>query len=170
MLRDTLRGDANAGTNAPDLTLSDREMDVLARLESQTDREIARALKLSHAGVRYRVRSIFAKLGVRGRLDAVRLRPGTGHPGCGRGAGDRFVARGNLRRQGGAPARRPPSELGLRPIGTARSARRFDAGRRVIRWVSCHLKRSTRPRAAPHSEPESPRPGTAREAAGGTAQ
>ena len=46
---------------------------MLARLESQTDREIAGALKLSHDGVRYRVRGIFAKLGVRRRLDAVRL-------------------------------------------------------------------------------------------------
>ena len=34
---------------------------------------IAGALKLSHDGVRYRVRGIFAKLGVRRRLAAVRL-------------------------------------------------------------------------------------------------
>ena len=37
-------------------------------------------------------------------------RPGTGHPPCGRGTGDRFVARGNLRRQGGLqPGDRPVS-------------------------------------------------------------
>ena len=70
-LCDTLRGDASAGTNPPDRTLSDREIDVLARLERQSEKEIARALKLSFDGVRYRVRRIFAKLGARGRRNAV---------------------------------------------------------------------------------------------------
>ena len=44
---------------------------MLTRLEWQSDKEIAQALKLSYDGVRYRVRSIFSKLGARSRLDAV---------------------------------------------------------------------------------------------------
>ena len=59
------------GQDPSDRALSDREFDVLARLERQSDRDIAQALKLSYDGVRYRVRRIFAKLGARGRLDAV---------------------------------------------------------------------------------------------------
>ena len=70
-LHEALRGDAGAGADPSDRPLTDREFDVLARLERQRDKEIARALKLSYDGVRYRVRSIFAKLGARGRLDAV---------------------------------------------------------------------------------------------------
>ena len=52
-------------------TLSRRELDVLVRLERYRDKEIAWDLNLSYDGVRHRVRSIFAKLGARGRLDAV---------------------------------------------------------------------------------------------------
>ena len=70
-LRETLQGDAGAGKDSSDRPLSDRELEVLVRLEWQKDKEIARALKLSYDGVRYRVRSIFAKLGARNRLDAV---------------------------------------------------------------------------------------------------
>ena len=70
-LRVTLRDAAGAGEDPPDRPLSDREFAVLARLERQNDKEIAQALKLSYDGVRYRVRNIFAKLGARGRLDAV---------------------------------------------------------------------------------------------------
>ena len=69
-LRDALRDHADARTD-PEVTLSDREIDVLARLERQTDKQIAEALKLSFHGVRYRVRSIFAKLGAYGRREAV---------------------------------------------------------------------------------------------------
>ena len=53
------------------MALSDREIDVLARLERQTDKQIAEALKLSFHRVRYRVRSIFANLGAYGRREAV---------------------------------------------------------------------------------------------------
>ena len=70
-LREALRGGADAATDPPDPRLTAREVDVLVRLERQSDKEIAQALKLSHDGVRSRVRSIFAKLGARGRLDAV---------------------------------------------------------------------------------------------------
>ena len=50
---------------------SRREMEVLQRLEAQRDKEIAAALGLSEAGVRYRIGRVFAKLGVRGRRNAV---------------------------------------------------------------------------------------------------
>ena len=70
-LRETLRADGGTGMDPPNLRLSDREVDVLLRLERQSDKEIAQALKLSYDGVRYRVRSIFSKLGARSRLDAV---------------------------------------------------------------------------------------------------
>ena len=71
-LRDSMLGDADAGGRASHRPLSDRELDVLARLESHKDKEIAGLLNLSHDGVRYRVRSIFAKLGAHSRRDAVR--------------------------------------------------------------------------------------------------
>ena len=70
-LGETLRADGGAGRDPSDRPLSDRELDVLTRLERQSDKEIAQALKLSYDGVRYRVRSIFSKLGARSRLDAV---------------------------------------------------------------------------------------------------
>ena len=64
---------AAAGDSSDPLlpSLSRRELDVLTRLERYRDKEIAWELNLSYEGVRYRVRSIFAKLGARGRLDAV---------------------------------------------------------------------------------------------------
>ena len=55
--------------SAPRLTA--RETDVLQRLEDSRDKGIAAALGISHAGVRYHVRNIFAKLNARSRLDAV---------------------------------------------------------------------------------------------------
>ena len=67
----TLRGDAGAEAHAPGRTLTDRELEVLARLEHETDKEIARAIGLSYTGVRYHVSGIFRKLGARSRLDAV---------------------------------------------------------------------------------------------------
>lgn len=48
-----------------------RELDVLQRLATQTDLEIAGALGITVPGVRYYVKHIFQKLGVRRRLDAV---------------------------------------------------------------------------------------------------
>ena len=53
-------------------TFSDRELDVLRRLETSPDREIAAALTLTPRGVRYHVGNIFEKLGVRDRRSAVR--------------------------------------------------------------------------------------------------
>ena len=52
--------------------LSSRERDVLRRLESQRDKEIAAAMGLTAHGVRYHIRNIFDKLHANGRLDAVR--------------------------------------------------------------------------------------------------
>ena len=52
--------------------LTPREWEVLQRLESLTDNEIAAALELTKAGVRYHVGNIFAKLEVSGRPNAVR--------------------------------------------------------------------------------------------------
>ena len=69
-LHQALCGD-DAGRQQPDRVLTERELEVLARLEHWQDRDIARTLGLTYDGVRYRVRGIFAKLGARSRLDAV---------------------------------------------------------------------------------------------------
>ena len=68
-LRASLHDDA--GPRLSVTPFSRRELDVLALLEGHRDKEIAQALNLTFAGVRYHVGSIFAKLGARGRLDAV---------------------------------------------------------------------------------------------------
>ena len=52
--------------------LSERELEVLRRLASQRDKQIAAELGISPHGVRYRLRKLFAKLGVAKRDDAVR--------------------------------------------------------------------------------------------------
>ena len=70
VLRTAMHEDAGR-TDPLHRPLSEREFDVLVRLERYLDKEIAWGLNLSYDGVRYRVRSIFAKLGARGRLDAV---------------------------------------------------------------------------------------------------
>ena len=51
--------------------LTGREVEVLVRLEEQRDKEIAAALGLTLSGVRYHITNILAKLGARGRMDAV---------------------------------------------------------------------------------------------------
>ena len=69
-----LRHALAAPDQAPDQSepvLNPREVDVLQRLESRSDKMIAKELNLSYDGVRYHVRRIFAKLGARGRFDAV---------------------------------------------------------------------------------------------------
>ena len=71
-LREAMLADADAGEDSSHRPLSERELDVLVRLESHHDKQIAKALSLSYDGVRYRLRSIFAKLRARGRLEAVR--------------------------------------------------------------------------------------------------
>ena len=68
-LLEAMRG----GVEATEPVLSEREQDILARLEEgMRDREIASALGLSVHGVRYHMRNLFAKLGVHNRADAVR--------------------------------------------------------------------------------------------------
>ena len=52
--------------------LSERERQVLERLEGRQDKQIAAALGLSAHGVRYHMRKVFTKLGARNRADAVR--------------------------------------------------------------------------------------------------
>ena len=52
--------------------LSEREREVLQRLEGEQDKQIATALGLSAYGVRYHIRKLFAKLGARNRAEAVR--------------------------------------------------------------------------------------------------
>ena len=64
-----LRKAPAGGSGNPEL--SAREAQILERLEHRSDNEIAVALGLSHAGVRYHIHKIFAKLGARSRLDAV---------------------------------------------------------------------------------------------------
>ena len=51
--------------------LTREELEVLQLLGANSDKEIAKQLHLSHDGLRYRVRRIFAKLGAKGRHDAV---------------------------------------------------------------------------------------------------
>lgn len=51
--------------------LSERELEVLGRLERLRDRDIAEELGLTHHGVRYHVGNIFEKLGTHKRGDAV---------------------------------------------------------------------------------------------------
>ena len=55
-----------------DVSLTRREREVLRRLEGRRDKEIAAVIGLSVHGVRYRLRRIFAKLGVSTRAEAVR--------------------------------------------------------------------------------------------------
>ena len=52
--------------------LSERELDVLRRLDGAQDKQIARELGLTAFGVRYRIRKLFKELGVRKRSEAVR--------------------------------------------------------------------------------------------------
>ena len=61
-------GKRNTG-GPPEMT--EREADVLSRLAEQRDKEIAEALGLTPSGVRYHISNILAKLGARGRMDAV---------------------------------------------------------------------------------------------------
>ena len=67
-LRDHLR---SASARGPGIRLTGRSLEVLQRLEKQPDREIAHALGITHAGVRYHVRTIFEQLKARSRMDAV---------------------------------------------------------------------------------------------------
>ena len=53
-------------------TLSDREQQILERLEAWQDKRIAVALGLTAHGVRYHLRKLFTKLGVDNRAEAVR--------------------------------------------------------------------------------------------------
>ena len=68
-----LRANLDDGAGAPPapVPLSDGELEVLALLERHRDKAIAKRLGLTFYGVRYRISGIFAKLGARGRLDAV---------------------------------------------------------------------------------------------------
>lgn len=70
-LRQTMLDDASSEESPAQQLLSKRELDVLTRLERHRDKEIAKTLNLSYDGVRYHIRNLFAKLGARGRLDAV---------------------------------------------------------------------------------------------------
>ena len=61
---------AGAAT-APSVRFDGREMAVMRLLDAHSDKEIARALGISRAGVRYHLRKIFRKLDVGRRHDAV---------------------------------------------------------------------------------------------------
>ena len=67
-----LREALDLPAQASGLALTDREAEVLQRIGALRDREIADAIGLSVDGVRYHVRNLFAKLGVRGREEAVK--------------------------------------------------------------------------------------------------
>ena len=70
-LRDTLASADQATDKRIDAHLTDTEFEVLRRLPRHSDKEIAKRLGLSYDAVRYRIRSVFGKLGARGRHDAV---------------------------------------------------------------------------------------------------
>ena len=53
------------------LVLSEREREILRRLEGQRDKQIAAALGLTVSGVRFHLRKLFTKLNVRTRVEAV---------------------------------------------------------------------------------------------------
>ena len=59
-------------SSASESALSARAREVLQRLEGQQDKQIAVELGLSAYGVRYHIRKLFAKLGARNRVEAVR--------------------------------------------------------------------------------------------------
>ena len=108
-LRKALVGEAGADGQPSKPALTEREIEVLARLEHWRDQDIAQSLGLSYDGVRYHVRRIFAKLGARSRLDAV-------HQARARGF---LPARAGEPGTGDSPATRPtPGD------GPAASARR----------------------------------------------
>ena len=70
-LAKTIRTASEAATDPAHASLTEREIDVLVRLEGHKDMEIAEALDLTYDGLRYRVNRIFDKLGARSRHDAV---------------------------------------------------------------------------------------------------
>ena len=74
-LREHLRSAAARGTG---VRLTERSLEVLGRLDKQHDHEIAQALGITHAGVRYHLRSIFEQLNARSRMDAVHRARGIG--------------------------------------------------------------------------------------------
>ena len=63
---------AQAGAARTLLSLGDRETEILNRLATQADKEIATDLGLTASGVRYHIRRLFAKLQVNDRRSAVR--------------------------------------------------------------------------------------------------
>lgn len=60
---------ATAQAPAPPL-FSPKELDVLRRLATHTDKDIGRELSMSYENVRYYVRKLFSRFGVRNRFDA----------------------------------------------------------------------------------------------------
>ena len=79
---------AHAGTSgAPQFT--DKEIAVLRRLPGRQDKQIAAALGLTPHGVRHHLRSIFRKLGVNTRDEAVRRARAVGFPGADEKSADR---------------------------------------------------------------------------------
>ena len=68
-LLDVLQRVGGREDGRPELT--ERETEVLMRLADRRDKEIAEALGLTLSGVRYHITNILAKLGARGRMDAV---------------------------------------------------------------------------------------------------
>lgn len=63
--------EAAAGRAVTVPALSDREAEILARLNTQTDQQIGAALGITRYGVRYHLQNLFQKLGVRNRGAAV---------------------------------------------------------------------------------------------------
>ena len=55
----------------PALELSEREREILSRLDTGTDKEIAAELDLTTEGVRYHLRKLFSRLGANNRNEAV---------------------------------------------------------------------------------------------------
>lgn len=71
-LKSILQDEPRQPNTADVPTLTEREQEVLQRLERWRDKEIGAAFGLSEDGVRYHVKNIFKKLGVSNRFDATR--------------------------------------------------------------------------------------------------
>ena len=70
-LRDAMTASPVPDDRSPPAALTSAELDVLVRLATHTDQQIATEFALSYSGVRYRIARVFEKLGARSRDDAL---------------------------------------------------------------------------------------------------
>lgn len=70
-LRDAMTASMMPENRVGPVALTSAELDVLVRLATHTDQQIATEFGLSYSGVRYRIARVFGKLGARSRDDAL---------------------------------------------------------------------------------------------------